>query len=285
MRRLLTAAGIGLSTLPAAADLPPEVWFSPCDGPAATCVSPRAEHLSGYALVDGPRCRAATCRPVCFLTSDGLPVVAEYPPSGPAAVALLGGHEPRLTPIADDAHEILGRWEFASRAHLPTTDAERLRLKYDRPGRSGQELALTCELQGPVDAADLGRRYNWSVTDDADAVELTAVPKDRLERLFYDRFTVTLDPADWRPTAIRFVTPDGRRGPAVALRPWVDAGAADVRLVAFESPVPAAKPVRTADLSDDAPRPLRDDFAPLALPPAPAPCDLDAPEPIEAPKP
>ena len=140
-------------------------------------------------------------------------------------------YEPPLMPIADVADELLRRWSLASQAHLPVTDAERLRLKYDAPKRSGQELNLVCELQGPIDDADLARRYDWTVTDDSDAVSLTAVPKDRLERLFYERFTVTLDASNWRPAAVRFETHGRREHSVVALRPWVAEDTSPIEMV------------------------------------------------------
>jgi hypothetical protein len=207
-----------------------------------------------------------------------------------ALIGLLALPAAAAPPAAgDDARAALDRWETASRSHLPVTEAERLRLRYASPDRSGQELDLTCELQGPIDAADLARRYDWTMMEGADAVVLTAVPKDRLEGLFYDRFSVTLDATTCRPTGVRFETAAGEASPTVALRPWVDddsetAGA--IEYVGFESPEDAAeRPIRTAELADDLPGLLRNDV-PLALTPAPVPHDIAIPlEPVEAPRP
>src|SRR5687768_14837998 len=198
MRRLLIAVGFGLACLPAAAQLPPEDWFSSCDGPVATCISPQPSHHLRYVLLAGAPGEFTHFQnppSVCDLKTAP-PIEAAASPFLAPATSLddqFAFFAPPLAPIPDDAHEVLGRWALASRAHLPVIEAERLRLRYAAPRRSGQEISLTCELQGPVNADDLARRYHWSVTDDADAVELTAIPKDRLERLFYDRFTVTLD--------------------------------------------------------------------------------------------
>lgn len=204
-----------------------------------------------------------------------------------AALAGLFALSVAAAPPAADARAALDRWEAASRAHLPVAEAERLRLRYASPDQSGHETDLICELQGPVDAADLAGRYRWTIAENADALELTAIPDDRLERLFYDRFSVTLDPATFRPVAVRFEAAGGEAGRRVALRPWVDdAGPAGaIEYVGFESPEGAAeRPIRTADLSDS-PRLLRDDTR-LALPPAPGPHEPAAPPgPVEAPRP
>lgn len=285
MRRLFLAAGIGLSTLTAMAELPPEEWFSSCDGPSATCVSPHVEHMGDH-VVRGSGDGDGTCGPGELLVEHDLPAFAGRRKNDAESIQLAAFFPPSLLPIADDAGEILSRWSLASQSHLPVTDAERLRMKYASPERSGQELSLSCELQGPVDDAELNRRYDWTVTDDADAVELTAVPRDDLERLFYDRFTVTLDAATWRPTSLRFETPDRRGRQAVALRPWVDEEATVIQVVAYRPPNSAGQPVRTADLSEAAPRLLHTEPAPLELPPAPTPCEpVETRTPIEAPKP
>ncbi|MGC1275766.1 MAG: hypothetical protein WBC44_18830 [Planctomycetaceae bacterium] len=285
MRRLFLAAGIGLSTLTATAQLPPEEWFSSCDGPSATCVSPHIEHLGDH-VVRGAGDGDGSCGPIEFLVEEDLPAFAGKRSGEAEIVQLAALFRASLLPIADDADEILSRWSLASQSHLPVTDAERLRLQYASPERSGQELSLSCELQGPVDDAELNRRYDWTVTDDADAVELTAIPKDGLERLFYDRFTVTLDAATWRPTAVRFETPDLSGRQAVALRPWVDDEATEIQVVAYRPPSVAEQPIRTADVSEAAPRLLHNEPAPLELPPAPAPCEpVETRTPIEAPKP
>lgn len=249
MRPLPHAAWIALFALPAAAQLPPEARLFPYDGPEATCVF----------------------RLVGTVSADSSP------------------HEPRLSPNAGQARELLARWEAASQSHLPVTEAERLRLRYSSPERSGQELNLACEFQGQINAEDLTRRYEWAtVVETGAVVQLTATPKDALDRLFCDRFTVTLDSA-WRPVEIHFGAVPASRSSSVALRPWVDDGIdADgaIHLVGFESDEEVReRPIRTADLSDEPPRLLRDD-SPLALPPAPIRYDFPVPtEPVEAPRP
>lgn len=288
MRRLVIAIIIGSFGIPAVAQQPSESWFSPCNGPIATCLTPQVSHRLDLALVNGgietrdEREAKSICgSPIADLFDDA--TVAGRP-SPFFAMETFAYASFELTPIADDAAEILSRWEIAARSHLPVTAAERLRLQYAAPERSGQEITLTCEMQGPIDAANLSRRYDWTVTDDLDAVELTAIPKDQLERLFYDRFTVTLDATTWRPIALRFPPRDGRIGETVALHPWLDESMSNVQLVAFESDDERSQ-VRTADVSDAPPRLLRTEPV-LELPPAPAPCEPAAlRDPVEARKP
>lgn len=189
-------------------------------------------------------------------------------------------------PVTDDARAVLDRWEAASRSHLPVTEAERLRLRYGSSDQSGHQLELACELQGTIDAADLARRYVWNLTENADGIELTATPRDRLERLFYDRFTVRLDAETCRPSAVRFEFASGETGLPIALAPWVDdtsEAAEAIEYVGFETGDAPERPIRTADLSDDAPRLLRED-SPLALPPAPSRFAMPL-HPVEAPRP
>lgn len=256
MRRALPFAALGLSGLfclstAAASAMPPEVWYSVCDGgPSPTCVSASASDAARPEADAG----AAT---VCD--------------------ASLG-----------DARAILDGWAAASKAHLPIPEAERMRLRYAFPGRSGQEISLTAELQGPVDAADLARRYAWTADRSAGAILLTASPNDALERLFYDRFTVALDAATLRPVSICFSGANGKPGDALALKPWVDdeVGGA-IHLAGFDGEHTAAKPIRTADLSDESPVRFTSEV-PSPLPPLPTPCrGIDEPlrpipEPVEA---
>lgn len=299
MRRLFLATGIGVSSLTATAQLPPEEWFSPCDDPLATCISPHIEQLAGYFPYDGfpnDDRRLSTepdCGPIAFAPLNQPALVAGQS----HAKRLVAYHEPPLMPIADDAHEILHRWSIASQHYLPATEAERLRLQHASPERTGQELSLTCELLGPIDHADFMQRYDWSVVDDADDVTLTAVPKDGLERLFYDRFTVTLAAGTWRPASVEFVSPDRDRSTVVALHPWVDEPAVNskpagnLQVVAFRPSDESA--IRTADISQAVPhdnshresRSDREIDMPIALPPAPTPCETAPSVPVEAVKP
>jgi hypothetical protein len=256
MRRLFSLA-ISLAPLSAAAQLPSDDWFSPCEGPITTCIAPRisqqAEHVS-----------AAFWEPT------------KVPPD-----SVSGG---------EGARDILERWQAAARVHLPVTEAERLRMRYALPDRTGQELALITELQGPVDAADLARRYDWSVSDTLDGVALTAVPRDQLERLFYSRFIVTLEGTTYRPIALQILPPGGLPGVAVALHPWIDPNESDIHLVSVEQGRAAL--VRTAEASsnlssDDTVGTLRgrSPMPPRRLPQGIAPRVVAPGEPIEARKP
>lgn len=288
IQRFVAVAFVGCFAVPASAQLPTEHWFSRCDAPIATCLVPQVSHRLDLALINGgidvqDRNRAGSVcdEPIAALFEE---TMIAGRPSPFFAMESFAYASFELAPIPDDSSEILSRWEITAQSHLPVITAERLRMQHAAPERSGQEVALACELQGPIDAADLLKRYDWTVTDDLDAVELTAVPKDPLERLFYSRFTVTLDSATWRPISIRFPARDGRIGETVALRPWVDEAMPDVQLVAFESNERQGF-VRTADLSEDSPRLLRTE-AVLELPPAPIPCEPKVVrEPVEAVKP
>src|SRR5690606_35199788 len=99
---------------------------------------------------------------------------------------------------------------------------------------------------------------------------LTAIPKDRVERLFYKRFTVTLDATNWRPTALQFVSASDGRLRTVALRPWVDQTPNGIQVVAFKPEEDQEEAlVRTADVTAALPRRMPEVTSPLELPPAP----------------
>ena len=286
MRRLVLAVGVAVSAASVQAQLPPEIWFSPCGGPVATCMSPRVNHRLDMILVAGSGRDETSNRPVCderiaALFGDETAGKGQSPYFG---IDHLDEEPLRLKPIADDAREILDRWEIASQDFSPVTMAERLRLRYAFPGRTGQAVALTCELQEPVAAKELLRRYEWSVTGEGrHEVELTAVPRDHLERLFYGQFRVMLDTATWQPVSLSFPSAGGS-GSLVALHP-LDITIDDVQLVGFESGQNTARPVRTADLSDESPH-SESDQPRIEPPPAPAPCRLDFPrQPVEAERP
>lgn len=251
MRRLFYALPVALTAMPAAAELPPEVWFSPCKGPVATCVRPVATH---------------TQKETCSGCS-----------SQPASAA-----EPQtLRPIADPTHDILARWEEASRAFYPVTRAERLRLATERPELTGQQIELVCALKQPVRADELVRRYQWTtLRTHGRSVTLIATPHDRLERLFYDQFVVDVDASTGRPSGLRFgtVLVSGKVGrPTVTLRPWLDPSRLEVQLVGFESHDDEPRPLRTADASDNTPQRLPVDSEMRELPPAPELFECDQP--------
>lgn len=260
MRRLFYALPVMLAATPAAADLPPDVWFSPCSDPVATCVRPTA---------------TSTQKQSCGGCS-----------SQPAA------DEPRrLYPIADATGELLDQWERASQEFYPVTEAERLRLRVERTDLTGQQLELVCTMKQPIRASDLVQRYHWStLATQGEVATLVAVPKDRLERLFYDRFVVDLDTSTGRPAGLRFesgvivgsaITSGGDPHPTIALRPWLDQSRFEVQLVGFESQDDQPRLLRTADVSDD----ISDDasrrlpLGPALLTPPPAPQTFDCREP------
>ncbi len=251
MRRLLNALPVALATMPAVAELPPDVWFSPCDAPVATCVRPLEA-----------RANRVSC--------DGC---SSQPASSTAPR--------RLHPVADPTREILDRWEAASQGFYPITDAERLRLRADRPELTGQQIELVCALKQPVRADDLARRYHWAtLSKDGETATLVATPLDRLERLFYEQFAVDVDTSTGRPSGVRFgqAVRSGKVGSqTVALRPWLDPSQLDLQLVGFESSEAGPRLIRTADASDDPTQRMPLKTRANSLPPAPEAFDCDEP--------
>jgi len=251
MRRLISALPVAIAATPAFAELPPDVWFSPCSDPVATCVRPAATHTE-----------QASCGGCS---------------SQPASMS-----EPRrLHPIADETREILDRWEEASRAFYPVTEAERLRLLVERPELTGQQLELVCALKQPIRANDLARRYDWATLNTrGHIVSLAAVPKDRLERLFYDRFVIDIDRSTGCPAGLQFGSTSTSGGTAqsmIAMRPWLDQSRLDIQLVGFESAGESPRMIRTADASDASPPMRPHERKPLMPPPAPRPFDCVEP--------
>jgi hypothetical protein len=251
MRRLLNALPIAMAAMPAAAELPPDAWFSPCDAPVATCVRPLEAHANRVS------CDGCSSQP----TSS----------TGPR----------RLYPVADPTGEILDRWEAASQSFYPMTDAERLRLGTERPELTGQQIELVCALKQPVRADDLTRRYRWAtLSKHGETATLVATPQDRLERLFYEQFVVDVDTSTGCPSGVRFglaILSDKVASQTVALRPWVDPSRLDIELAGFESSEDERQPVRTADASDDATVRLPTKQRTNSLPPAPTQFDCDEP--------
>lgn len=291
MRRLLNAVPIALIALPAAADFPPEIWFSPCGGPTATCVSPRIDHQANRPAVGNCASEPRPVETPSFACDESPRSLNERQvaeglanASSPYFNAARDPAEPRrLQPIADDAHEMLARWEIASKALFPVTDAERLRLRMVNAGLTGQQCSLVEEFKQTVDAQSLAARYEWTTfSDNGDVVSLTAVPKDELERLFCRSFVVDLDSATGMPTGIRFGSPDSALDATVALRSWLDESANEIRLVGYETDISERRGVRTAELSDQTPRRI-DAAESFIAPPAPRP--FDCRESVEASKP
>ncbi len=251
MRRLFYALPVALAAATAAAELPPDVWFSPCSDPVATCVRPVPAHTQRES------CGGCSSQP----SSNSKPR--------------------RIHPIADATRDVLDRWEEASRAFYPVTEAERMRLLVERPELTGQQLQLVCAFKQPIRAVDLVRRFDWATLNTQnDLATLVAVPKDRLERLFYDRFIVDFDIATGRPVSLRFesvIASDGIVHAEIAIRPWLDQSRLDIQLVGFESHDDEPRLIRTADASIEAmPLPLRES-EPLAPPPAPLSFDCIEP--------
>ncbi|QDT39708.1 hypothetical protein [Stratiformator vulcanicus] len=100
-----------------------------------------------------------------------------------------------------DVGDSLRSWSNASKTLFPVTSAERLRLAYQHANCSGHELSLLAELRGPVDVAELGKQYRWE-KGESDRT-LVGRPTDSMERLFVDRFEVTLDEKTNLPTSVK----------------------------------------------------------------------------------
>ena len=228
----------GFHVMPAAAGVPPEVWYSPCDTLPVAGMEARPIDASAPAV-----CAATASR--------------QTPGCAP------GSLRPRSA-----VRQTLERWAAASQDHLPIPSAERLRQRYEHPQASGAELELLAELQGPVAMDDLMQRFQWSVLPTADGVTvLKGQPLDPLDRLLCPVFCLSLDAATARPVALAFGNATGTAAASIALSPWVEQHhGVSLRHVAYSEETPAAQPIRTADLSDDTILPTP---AGLALPPLP----------------
>ena len=141
-----------------------------------------------------------------------VPLSAGEPPAYPAAAALLS------------------RWEAAATGRLPVPAAERLRARHARPDLSEHELHLRADFRGPITAAGLARRFDWTAARDGRT--LAGVPVDPLERLCLPEVAVTFGD-DGLPAVVR-----------------CDTGGAVVTQAVFATPTgrSAARPVRTASL-------------------------------------
>ncbi len=108
--------------------------------------------------------------------------------------------------------EALDRWEHASAGLMGVGPMEDRRLFYFYGRhRSAHEIALVNEFRGPVSAADLQKRFEWTLRQAGKNVVMVGVPTDVVERLFYKRCEVTLDPKTHLPRAVRFAEPGRNR--------------------------------------------------------------------------
>ncbi len=60
------------------------------------------------------------------------------------------------------------------------------------------------EFRGPVLAADLARRFEWSLKETADETVMVGRPTDEVEQLFYRELTVAIDPKTHLPKSVSF---------------------------------------------------------------------------------
>ncbi len=115
--------------------------------------------------------------------------------------------------FAEDAPEacpscplaVLNRWEEASSGLMGVGPLENRRLFYlHQATHSAHEIAILNEFRGPVSAADLGKRYDWSMKQTGGQIELIGKPVDEVEKLFYKQLTVLIDPQTHLPKTLRF---------------------------------------------------------------------------------
>jgi hypothetical protein len=107
------------------------------------------------------------------------------------------------------AGSVLSRWERASAGLLGVGPMEHRRLFYlHQEARSAHEIALLNEFRGPVSAADLARRFDWSLQENAGQIVLLGSPVDDVENLFYKQITVAIDPETSLPQSVAFAGSD-----------------------------------------------------------------------------
>ena len=101
--------------------------------------------------------------------------------------------------------QVLGQWERASSGLLGVGPLEHRRLYYlHGPDHSAHEIAVLNEFRGPVLAADLARRFEWSLKETADETVMVGRPTDEVEQLFYRELTVAIDPKTHLPKSVSF---------------------------------------------------------------------------------
>ena len=108
---------------------------------------------------------------------------------------------------------VLHRWAAASAAiPSPGKSAGQRTLFAHRRQHSGHEVALVLKFRGPINAADLLRRYRFKETNrNGNRIRLTATPKDGIERLFFKQFEISLDTKTYLPTVVSFTDRKGNR--------------------------------------------------------------------------
>jgi hypothetical protein len=114
--------------------------------------------------------------------------------------------------VAANLDAVFARWQAVSAEFEPVGDHERRRLvALHHPAWSAHELDLVCELRGPIDAESLAHRYTWeSPVGEATHIRLAAESHDAVERLFFRRFTVTLERETCRPVSVQFTDGAGQ---------------------------------------------------------------------------
>lgn len=151
----------------------------------------------------------------------------------------------------DTAAVVLAQWERASSGLLGVGPLEDRRLHHLHGAEhSAHEIAILNEFRGPVSASDLARRFEWSVKTSAEEPILIGKPTDELERLFYERLAVTIDPKTHLPKSVSFFgTHSTQAGEPLAV----------VMSPRIEEPNrfphdPHARPLKVARRNEDSPR-------------------------------
>lgn len=108
--------------------------------------------------------------------------------------------------------DVLNEWEFASRHLLGVGPMEHRRLyKAHHATHSAHEIAVLNDFRGPVTAADLKRRFDWSLQGRGRETVITGIPQDEVERLFFQKVAVTLDPETHLPKSVGFLGRDSKQ--------------------------------------------------------------------------
>ncbi len=154
-------------------------------------------------------------------------------PASPVLLALLlcsagpAADGPAAGEAVNPAAAVLAEWEAATADRVPVSLADLAARRLRTPEVTEEHLELVASLGGPIDAADLLARYDWTLhaaprpRGRADR-SLRAVPRDPLARAFTPNLLVRLSPIGLPQTVYSSTVGNDDRawpmtGPGVAL--------------------------------------------------------------------
>ena len=156
-----------------------------------------------------------------------------------------------LGDAGSEVRSVLNRWEQASSGLLGVGPMEHRRLyEFHHAAYSAHEISVLNEFRGPISAGDLTRRFEWSLEKAGEELLLAGKPTDDVERLFYKRFLVSIDPKTHLPQTVQFEgrNPTETRDPlAVVLSPRTE----EPNLFL---PAPSARPLKYVSRDEKTPR-------------------------------